>query len=629
MALIATVLALRSHPRIQRLPPYLSLLCIIIGVAWLLLLPLNEYSRETYISENALLPGQVHTYFTGSEHNVFRAYRHEVADMILQPPDVRSKRLEDIFHSNNLKAATQRYTYHTPGREIKDENVYAVLRGPRADATEAIVLVAAWRNMDGKINHSGVALVLTLARYFKRWSLWSKDIIFLISGDSTSGPQAWVDAYHDAHSPETVESLSIKSGALQGAVALDYPAGPWGHRYGKLHIMYDGVNGQLTNLDLFNTAVNIASGQMGIGTALQRMWSHKNTYQDRLQTMLRGMMSQGLGHASGPHSAFIPYRVDAITLQTVGDGWHDEMSLGRTVESIFRSLNNLLEHLHQSFFFYLLLSAKRFVSIGTYLPSAMLIAANFSITAIALWVQSGRSDLDEPAAPSKTPASSEKKTESEFFQPTTEKKMTLIHSGPSATLIPTTLLTTTERPLLYPTLFITAIHTTGLIPLYFFNNAHSTHLPLILNTTLATTPLLPLLISLALSKTSLRPTIRHITLIQCFSLLLLGMFLASLATLNFSLSFLIGVLACPLSFVRPRPGSKVQSAGLYLLLSLLNPVVVGRAATVYWGADAVEVLLKAAEGWHVWGLWTQVIVWLVWWPAWVVGGVVASQGLVA
>jgi len=47
----------------------------------LLLLPLDEYSRKTYISENALLPGQVHTYFGGSEQNVLRAYRHEVAEV--------------------------------------------------------------------------------------------------------------------------------------------------------------------------------------------------------------------------------------------------------------------------------------------------------------------------------------------------------------------------------------------------------------------------------------------------------------------------------------------------------------------------------------------------------------------
>jgi len=30
------------------------------------------------VSENALLPGQVHTYFAGSDQNVFRGLKHEV-----------------------------------------------------------------------------------------------------------------------------------------------------------------------------------------------------------------------------------------------------------------------------------------------------------------------------------------------------------------------------------------------------------------------------------------------------------------------------------------------------------------------------------------------------------------------
>jgi glycosylphosphatidylinositol transamidase len=483
--------------------------------------------------------------------------------------------------------------------------------------------------MDGQVNHSGVALVLSLARYFKRWSLWSKDVIFLISGDSTSGPQAWVDAYHDSHSPDTIEPLSIKSGALQGAVAVDYPAGPWGHRYDKLHIMYDGVNGQLSNLDLFNTAVNIASGQMGISCTIQRMWSHSDTYQDRLQTMLRGMISQGLGHASGPHSAFIPYHVDAITLQTVGDGWHDEMSLGRTVESLFRSLNNLLEHLHQSFFFYLLLQSKRFVSIGTYLPSAMLIAASFSISAIALWVQSGRPDLDKPLSnPASTETSSEEKTGS---LDTKEDKasMTVVEHAGAKALIPTPLLTTAERPLFLPTLFILLTHFTALIPLSLFNNTPAPYLSHLSNTTFVVSPILPLLTaSLLSSSPALRPlvTAQQTTLIQCFSLLLLGMFLAALATLNFSLSFLIGLISSPLCFVR-QSKNKVWSGVMTALLAVLNPVIVIRTATWYWGADVLDVLLRAAEGWHVWGLWTQVVVWLVWWPAWFAGSVVVATGL--
>ena len=78
----ASLLALRRDPRILKLPPYLSALCIVVGIAWLLVLPLDEYARNTYVSENALLPGQVHTYFEGSEHNVFRAYRHEVFHLI-------------------------------------------------------------------------------------------------------------------------------------------------------------------------------------------------------------------------------------------------------------------------------------------------------------------------------------------------------------------------------------------------------------------------------------------------------------------------------------------------------------------------------------------------------------------
>lgn len=75
---VATALSLRRDPRLLKIPPYISAFCIAIGVVWLLLLPLDDYSRRTYVSENALLPGQVHTYFGGSEQSIFRAFRHEV-----------------------------------------------------------------------------------------------------------------------------------------------------------------------------------------------------------------------------------------------------------------------------------------------------------------------------------------------------------------------------------------------------------------------------------------------------------------------------------------------------------------------------------------------------------------------
>ncbi|KAF1838007.1 Glycosylphosphatidylinositol:protein transamidase, GAA1 component [Decorospora gaudefroyi] len=642
MALFTSILALRHDKRILRLPPYLSALCVIIGIGWLLVLPLDEYSRRTYISENAILPGQVHTYFGGSEHNVFRAYRHEVHGLIDKGVAERSERLSAIFHEQNLKVATQHYNYTVSNRTIANENVYAILQGPRADATEAIVLIGAWKNMADEVNNSGVALVLTLARYFKRWSLWSKDIIFLIPGDSTIGPQAWVDAYHDGHDERYVESLKIKSGALQAAVAVDYPAGPWGHRYDKLHVVYDGINGQLPNLDLFNTAVHISSSQMGVGSVIQRMWDHKDTYKDRLQTMLRGMLSQGLGHATGPHSSFIPYHVDAITLVTVGNGYHDEITLGKTLESLFRSLNNLLEHLHQSFFFYLLLQHKRFVSIGTYLPSAMLIAINFSITAMALWVKSGRSPepianpaSTQPKNPAfKTPA--EKQKDAKTAEEEDEKKekkdapprpTTLIEKNGSQSIHPTASTQISERTLLTPLLLLLTAHTIGLLPLYTFNNWHAPALPALYITTANLTTLLPLIISFLLFwnfPTILTP--HTLCLLQSFSLLLLGMFLAALATLNFSLSVIVGSVCVPLSFVR-RTRHVGLTAAQMLGLALLNPCMVVQMGTKLLGVSLAQVLVQGAVGWHVWGLWTQVVVWLVWFPAWLVGAVVVASGM--
>ena len=365
------------------------------------------------------------------------------------------------MRENGLKVAMQPYSWKVGGDEIAGTNVYGLLQGPRADATEAMVLIAAWRNVEDVINYSGVALALTLARYFKRWSIWSKDIVVLIPEDSIYGPEAWVSAYHSTASEVTstrnVSSLPIKAGALQAAVALDYPAGPWGHRFDKLDVFYDGINGALPNLDLLNTAVAVASGQMGIGCTLHGLKDHSDSYTDRLLTLVKGVMTQSVGHATGPHSAFMPYHVDAITLKTIGDGWHDEMSLGRTTESLFRSINNLLEHLHQSFFFYILLNTNRFVSIGNYLPAAMIIAGSFTITALALWVQSGKA----PAKAEEKPARPGEKR--------SQLKMEVVKVGADVAVVPVSAMEAAERKMFAPAVIVLGVHLASFLPLYLLN----------------------------------------------------------------------------------------------------------------------------------------------------------------
>lgn len=633
----------KDDPRLQRIPPVLSLLCVLGGIAWILLLPLNEYSRQTYISENALLPGQVHTYFGGSEQNIFRAYRHELEAVLPVPPeanqtlaqheiraaeDKRNAKIQDLFRSAGLKSARQRYSFTSSGQVYEGENVHAVLHAPRGDGTEAIVVLAALKNIDNASNLNGVTLLISLARYFKRWSLWSKDIIFLVTPDSSVGPQAWIDAYHSSHDPKYVQDLSLKSGALQGAVCIDYP---FEHRFENFHIAYDGINGALPNLDLFNTAVSISTGQMGIGTTIQSQQTYtqqdsQGSYPSRIQTLVRGMSSQALGHATGPHSSFMSYHIDAITLTAIGQGWQDEMAFGRTIESICRSLNNLLEKLHQSFFFYLLMQCNRFVSIGTYLPSAMAIAASYTLMAIYLWVESGYRRVEGTSGKpnGKIEARQGEKTSSD----TATSPRLDIDKTPQSTLEPI------DRQLVLPITLLTGIHLASLGPLYLLTTLNATSLPLAFTLFSITLTTLPIFLASSLphirqdqSTSSLSPS-THVqyNLLKSLSLLVLGLFLTVLATLNFSLSMCLGIIGIPLAFVSSTPGRPFLAALQYSILTILSPSGLFFYASYLLGRDHAEWLTRLAFGWNIWGSWgVPVGVLCIWLPAWVVGATLVAS----
>ena len=619
-------------------------------MVWLLLLPLQQYSRSTYISENALLCGQVHTYFGGSEQNVFRAYRNELASVIVPPwthtengtrvelpvqstQDERTGKMRDLFRNAGLKSASQKYRYESSGQVWAGENVYGVLHAPRGDGTEAFVLTAAMRNIKGELNLNGVTLLISLARYFKRWQVWSKDIIFLITPDSMAGTQAWVDAYHSQHDVDEVEDLSLKSGALQGAVSIDYP---FEHRFEFFDIAYDGVNGQLPNLDLFNTAVGIAGGQMGIGNSIQSQHDFAKTeqysdWQVRAQVMARGMMRQAMGQATGPHSVFMPYHIDAITLTAQGEGWQDEMAFGRTIESICRSINNLLEKLHQSFFFYLLMQTNRFVSIGTYLPSAMAVGAAYTVMAIYLWVMSGY-QVDQQGQQPQAIGKAHVKQKANGVASGPEKQAVEYKEDAKANKL---ILKPVDRPLLLPIAILTTLHLISLVPLYCLSTLDARYMLPTSKLLGGTSLVVPFIINDAISKLPASGNGEHFyKVLKSLSLLLLGLFLTVLATLNFSLSFFLGLLCMPLAFVTRTPSSTFLTVAQLAVLIPLSPAGVTAALWAYStylssGFGSVEDwLVKLAFGWNVWGSWgVPVGVVVVWWPAWTVAATNVVSGL--
>lgn len=93
--------------------------------------------------------------------------------------------------------------------------------------------------------------------------------------------------------------------------------------------------------------------------------------------------------AVGEHAVFTKYGVDAITLTgVIGTGssyifnGHRVINL---IEETLRSLNNLLEYLHHSMFFYILPSVNTFIPISHYAPVLIVIVWPLFMDALLYW----------------------------------------------------------------------------------------------------------------------------------------------------------------------------------------------------------------------------------------------------
>ncbi|KAG0293282.1 Glycosyl phosphatidyl inositol protein transamidase complex subunit [Linnemannia gamsii] len=384
--------------------PTLSYIMVAVSFFWLLALPHQDYSKRTYVSENALLPGSANVQFNWDDNLAAEAYRDTVQSIAYLPSIERAQALEQQFASIGLKSATQNYTLNTSTESLHGVNTYAVFYAPRSDGTEALVLSASWLSRDKTTNTNAIAMLLALGKTFKRGSHFSKDIIFVVSDGEAEGLQAWLKAYHGNEEntyERNEEPLRVRSGAIQAALNLDF-AGTGD--YNALGIFFEGVNGQLPNLDMINTinwiSLGIAPVELTLHDELIPYTENMTkNYLNSLRKMLYQMKYQAIGTPTGNHGLYLKYKIDAITLYGIDrPGWNSQrfnlFRVGCLLESAVRSLNNLLEHLHQSFFFYLLSDVRRYTSIGLYMPPVIILGVSFILQALSLWGLSGDLPLE-------------------------------------------------------------------------------------------------------------------------------------------------------------------------------------------------------------------------------------------
>ncbi|CAK9441594.1 uncharacterized protein LODBEIA_P54620 [Lodderomyces beijingensis] len=523
-------------PKAVGLLPQISFLFAVSSLVWLLTLPQSGNFRNCYISENALMPSQVHSYFRESEWNIVRGYREEVAKL---------EHEQDLHRRNQvisewLLDLGLQVSYH-------EDTMYAIMHAPRGENTEAMALVVPWINSDSEFNEGGMSLGVALMRYFQRISVWSKNIILVIPPDGARSLRSWVEAYHT--------TLDDTAGSIEAAIVVEY--GKQGDYFAYYDMFYEGLNGQLPNLDLLNTA-NLISHHEGISCSLQGISGKEQSYENRLKTLFKGifkLVTAGLTDVHG-HEAFSGWQIQAFTIKARGNQGHDVTQFGRIIDSTFRSVNNLLEKFHQSFFFYLMLSPKHFVSIGTYLPAAVTLALTYAIGFLDAILNS-KIDLRE---------------------------------------IPQHL---TKLLMLVVIIETSCVVTALVIPQY--------SVELFQPVSLALSVVGGVIVSRA---SVLNRTMSYFVI--ALGLLIMSLLIAALLIVHFALAFTLGLLALPLTFLPTLIRKNRVLAVLCLVVS--NPFLILYVGGVFIGYK--DVLSSLIQAWADLQSWTWFIFALGWFPVW-------------
>ncbi|KAK9271801.1 hypothetical protein L1049_002165 [Liquidambar formosana] len=459
-----------------------SVVCCTAGVLALLLLPV--LAKNTYISENALMPGSANSMLSSQDVSEANRLMKDITGLNLKPAEagIESPRLIAQYmldlgaEVNYHKFHPQSNHFHplhffsSPDSEIIQDSLncsshgvstVGIIRAPRGDGKEAIVLVTPYNSVNiDPADALSLGIAYSVFSLLARVTWLAKDIIWL-AADSRYGEYApvaaWLRDYHTSvfsgsgslnaelcresnilhkleENPITERKISDvfrRAGTMAAALVIKVADGKE-EVEDTLSIYAEASNGQMPNLDLINIVNYLAVHRQGLRVKVEKLWSLLDSkwlkvvgeifeflgnvakslnpqwkfgipvsdYIEGTATLASSLYYQALGVPTGPHGAFRDYQVDAITLEISprislnNKARRNDFLLrgGRLIEGVIRSVNNLLEKFHQSFFLYLLTSPGKFVSVGVYMIAFALLIAPLPVIAASLYADANKSD---------------------------------------------------------------------------------------------------------------------------------------------------------------------------------------------------------------------------------------------
>ncbi|EIW65967.1 hypothetical protein TREMEDRAFT_70378 [Tremella mesenterica DSM 1558] len=337
----------------------IRLILATVGVLWILALPYEGLWKRTYVDENALQPGQVNTYWDWGDVHRADIYLGELEKL-------RDKNASFAQYSEYFMSTLSSSGLHTSSLST---STYSLLSPPRSSGLETILLSAPLISHLQTPNLRGISILLSLAHFLRGQPQWAFDFLFIFPSGHMEGLEDFMKSYD-----------LLFPGRIWTSLNIDYP----GHSFSHLGIFYEGINGRLPNQDLINTVQHIARWTGGVPMRVHDVVDEADGMWERWKIGFKGLWEHGkftaLGRASGAHGVLARHRIDALTLycppSSSPHGFH---TLGKIIESTLRSLSNLLERPHASYFFYLIPRPSYFIPVGNYLPSIVLLGASLTI----------------------------------------------------------------------------------------------------------------------------------------------------------------------------------------------------------------------------------------------------------
>ncbi|KAJ3349310.1 hypothetical protein HDU91_006403 [Kappamyces sp. JEL0680] len=525
----------------------------------------------------------------------------------------RAAELKDHFDLLGMDTSLQHFSLSRDDVEWTGANVHGILRSPRADGTESILLVAPQRCGTGGDNNNGVNILLSFAAFAKRFSFWSKDIIFLITDQDHVGTLSWLKAYHGMEgrlpgqpsvwvtTGHSFDRLENHGGSIISVLNLEFEGSD---PYTSVGVHPIGINGRLANADLTTTAVKSLQ-YSGVPMVLlhkgRRSQSHLpwiDNYPILFSNLLAFIKAQALGFPLTNHGLFALFNIEALSLT-------GNRTPGQGLETACRSLNNLLERFHHAYWFYLMPEADKFIPLSKYIGQIIAVISAAVLSSVRYWWTSG--DLDF-AKPSKLAAE----------KPAFMRRQFAVAS-----------FSTRIRPLYMPLLSLSFC---CLLPAWTFSNMGSLGYLSNENPLFGAMALFGVFIAQQVMAWFMMPLLQRLfcgdsgasklvvapawEVLHSLTCALLGMLLLVLATTNPSLALIMALPSVPIFIlVRPRNSTFAWVVQSVLLMAISPPVVLGMYAIYEQDIRAATAFLyNTFQYWELYGGLILPVVCLFYWP---------------